>query len=398
MTEFLPILALVLIGGRLAATFAGRFGMPGVFGELLLGLAVGPIIVRQMTDSSMISDLGQIGVLMLMLLVGLETDLSVVKTVGKRAFLVAFLGAILPTVFGYLIASGLGEPDRVALFIGVALSATSVSITAATLRELGRLNGTAGQTILVAAVLDDILVLLLIAMVGGSGSGSPGMTALKVTIYLILAIGGGVILLRPILSTLSNHVEEFLAVAIGLALLYAWTAESFAGLAGVSGAYIAGLLLARAMPEAPLAKGVETLATGFFATLFFVSLGLNVDAHSVSLLAVAGMTVLAIVTKLVGCGGGAFLSGMSKADSLAIGVGMIPRGEVALIVAGIGFDRGILGTGIFSELVLVVIATTVITPVLLRVVFSATDRIPKSVHLPTPVFLSAPYASSEGSD
>jgi Kef-type K+ transport system membrane component KefB len=391
VSELLPVLAVVLVGGRIASGVSLRLGLPGVFGELVLGLAIGPVIVHWLNGGATVETFGEIGVLVLMLLVGLETDISVIKSVGKAAFLVAFAGAILPTFAGAAVASWFGESMRVSLFIGVALSATSVSITAATLRELGRLNTTAGRTILVAAVIDDVIGLLLISMVAREGGDSPAIAGLRVVAFLAVAAAGGA-LLGPLLSVLERHVEEFLAVAVGLGLLYAWMAEEIGGLAGITGAYLAGLLLARAMPHKPLARGVEALASGFFATLFFVSLGLHVRLEAVSPVWVLALGAVALVTKFVVCGLGAWVGGLDKIDSLAIGVGMIPRGEVALIVASIGLNRGVLADGLFSMLVVVVILTTVVTPVLLKLVFALTEG-----SVPRALPLASGYAS-KGSD
>jgi Kef-type K+ transport system membrane component KefB len=373
VSELLPILALVLVGGRVAAGVSTRLGLPGVFGELVLGLALGPFIVRRLNGGGAVETFGEIGVLVLMLLVGLETDVAVVRSVGKAAFLVAFSGAMLPTFAGAAVAGWLGESTRVSLFIGVALSATSVSITAATLRELGKLNSTAGRTILVAAVIDDVIGLLLISLVAREGGDSPAVAGLRVLAFVVLVAAGGY-LLRPFLAVLERHVEEFLAVAVGLGLFYAWLAERVGGLAGITGAYLAGLFLARAMPHQPLARGVEALTSGFFATLFFVSLGLHVRLGAVSPTWVVALVVVAVLTKSVGCGLGARVAGLDRLDALAVGVGMIPRGEVALIVASLGFDRGVLTTDLFSMLVVVVIVTTVATPVLLKLVYGLTER------------------------
>jgi Kef-type K+ transport system membrane component KefB len=387
MSDLLPILAIALVGGRLAATGATRIGLPGVFGELMLGLAFGPIIVHSMGGGEAVETLGEIGVLVLMLLVGLETDLSVLKSVGKPAFLTALLGAIAPIVVGTAVMRWVGEPNDVALFIGVALAATSVSITAVTLRELGKLDSTAGRTILFAAVVDDILVLLFVSMVGESNGDSVGVATLKVGFYLLLVglIGG--FALKPLLSRLEGHVESFLAVAVGLGLLSAWAAERLGGLAGITGAYIAGLMLARALPEQPLANGVEALATGFFATIFFVSLGLHVEIGSVSPGLLILLSVIAVATKIFGGSIGARVAGLNRANSLIVGTGMVPRGEVALIVSSIGFGRGILSSSLFSLLVLVVVVTTVVTPLLLKVVYAVTER-GLSVPVVTPRVLS----------
>lgn len=374
MSLLLPALALILIGGQFAARLATRFRLPGLFGELVLGLIVGPLLVRWLGNVSMLSMLGNLGVLLLMLLVGLETDLSAFRRVGLPAFLVACCGALLPFVCGAALARWLGLPLITGLFVGVGLSATSVSITAATLRQLGQLQSRAGSTILMAAVIDDVLGLLLLAFVTGQQSGQSPVTALvRLLIIIALTIAGG-LLLKPLLKLVEQHVEGFLALAVGIGLMFAWGAQAIGGLAPITGAYMAGLFLARAAPHQPLSRGIETLASGFFATIFFVSLGLDVRINTVSPTLLVLFMGLAIATKVVGCGLGALAGRLPWGEAVTVGVGMIPRGEVALIVAALGFQQKLLPTDIFSLLVLVAGGTTVITPLLLKGVYALTAR------------------------
>jgi len=380
----------ILVCGRLAAAVATRFGLPGVFGELVLGLALGPFVVRWLGGGDLIGELGEVGVLVLMLLVGLETDVTVVRSVGKSALLVAFGGALLAAGLTASVALGRGQPLRVSLFIGVALCATSVSITAVTLRQMGRLDTPAGRTIMVAAVIDDVIGLLLVAMISQGGGSSPAVAGLRLIAFLGFVVAGGLVL-RPLLTTLERHVEEFLAVAVGLGLLYAWAAQAIGGLAGITGAYAAGLVLARAMPHQRFAHGVESLASGFFATLFFVSLGLNVHLRAVSPQLVVLFGVLAITGKALGAGIGARLSGLSRGDTLIVSSGMVPQGEVSLIVAALGLREGLLSAGLFSTIVIAVLGTTLVTPVLLKFTCSLMEN-----GLPVPAIAPRPIAG--GSD
>jgi len=374
MSVLLPALALVLIGGQLVARLATRLGLPAVFGELVLGLALGPLLVRWLDGAAIIGMLGNLGVLLLMLLVGLETDVPALRGIGVPAFLAACCGAILPFLCGGALGLWLRQPLVTALFVGVALSATSVSITAATLRELGRLDSRSGRTIMMAAVIDDVLGLLLLAFVTGqSGGQSPALAVARVLLVGVLALASGW-LCKPALRLLERHSEGFLAVAVGIGFLCAWGAQALGGLAPITGAYAGGLLLARAVPRQSLAWGVETLASGFFATIFFVSLGLQVRVDLVSPALLGVFLALAIATKVVGCGVGARLGGLPWREVLAVGVGMVPRGEVALIVASQGLQAGVLSTGVFSLLVLVTAGTTVLTPVLLNGVYALAAR------------------------
>lgn len=391
LITLLPILAIALIGGRLAAQLAQRVGLPGVFGELALGLALGPLLIVWGGSSSLLGAFGDLGALMLMLLAGLETDLSQLRRVGLASTIVAMCGALLPFGAGTALAMAFGVALQPALIVGVALSATSVSITAATLRELGRLNTRAGGAILAAAVIDDVIGLALLALVTGSsgengasgplailaqfGAASGPLTALaRLGVMAALAVALWVVSVlasKPLARLSERHVEGFLALAVGLGLLLAWSAQALGGMAPITGAYLAGVLLARAAPHTPLARGVETLASGFFATMFFVSLGLNVQLVAVPWAALAAFMALAVVTKIAGCGLGALVARLPAREALTIGVGMIPRGEVALIVAGLALRERLLDSGWFSLLTLLALATTLITPPLLKLAFAA---------------------------
>lgn len=371
MTTLLPLLGIALIGGRLAAQMALRFGLPGVFGELALGLVLGPILIHWPGSITALGSLGNLGVLFLMLLAGLETDLTQLKQVGFSALLIATFGALLPFGLGAALATTVfGLSMQASLVVGVALSATSVSITAATLRELGRLSSRAGGAILLAAVIDDVIGLALLAVVTDTNSGVGPALALG----RIAAVTVGVIALwfisKPLLRAIESRIEGFLTLALGIGFLFAWSAQTLGGLAPITGAYIAGLLLARAAPQTPVARGVETLASGFFATMFFVSVGLGVHLDNLPWLALAVFTSLAIATKVMGCGLGALVTRLPFRDSLAVGIGMIPRGEVALIVASLGFQAHLIDAGWFSMLVVLATATTLITPPLLKLAFN----------------------------
>lgn len=391
MSSVIPLLALVLIGARAASALARRFGLPGVLGELLLGLALGPVLAGAVRDTATLGLLGQVGVLLLMLLAGLETDLGALRGVGWPAGLSAGLGALLPFLLGTVLAMLTGRPLPVALFVGAALSATSVSISAATLRELGQLQTRAGRTILLAAVVDDILVLLLIAFLGETGH-SPLVAMVHLTAYLaVIALAGWA--LPRLVRNLVHHLDRQLALVVGIGLLVAWGTERLGGLAPITGAYVAGVLLAGILPHRRVAADVETLATGFFASIFFVSIGLDVHLAAISPLLCGAFLLLAIATKLVGCGLGAWGAGLTRHEALIVGVGMIPRGEVALIVAALGFQRGLLPAGLFSLLVLVTIATTLLTPLGLKAVAAIGTRGP--LLRPVPALLARPAERTE---
>jgi Kef-type K+ transport system membrane component KefB len=367
VANLIPLLALILIGGRLAGAVAQRGGLPPIFGELVLGLVLAPLIIGHSDAAStdLIGVLGQIGVLILMLLVGLETDFDVLKKIGRDALLVATGGAFGAVALIAGVALLIGLPAHVALFVGVALSATSVSISAGALRQLGRLDTPAGRTIVVAAIIDDIIGVLLIAAVYRSDGESVGVAGARILLFLGLVIVAALLMPR-IAPFLERQVDSFLALAIGIGLLYAWGADNLAGLAGVTGAYAAGVTLAWAMPHRPFLRGIETLVTDFFATIFFVSLGLHVQVNAVSPALALLFATLVVVAKFGGAGGGARLAGLSRADARTVGFGMAPLGEVALIVASLGVQSGVLAPWLFSTLVVAVLTTALVTPLLLH--------------------------------
>lgn len=393
MTEVLFILAVVLIGGRFAARIATFFRLPGLFGELVLGLALAPFVLHSPGISDAIVMMGNIGVILLMLLVGLETDISALKGIGLLAFLVAMCGALLPFGVGIVFAQWLGLSTSEALFIGVALSATSVSITAATLRELGQLQSRAGRVILMAAVIDDVLGLLLLAFVTGQEGGRPPLEAVERVGLVAVLIVISALLLKPLLGRIERHIEGFLAMAIGIGFLFAWGVDFIGGIAPITGAFIAGLLLARSVPQVPLVRDIENMASGFFATIFFVSLGFQVRLDQIDVPLLGVFLALAIVTKIVGCGLGAKLRGLPWNEAVLIGVGMVPRGEVALIVAALGLSAHVLSSGTYSLLVVMAIGTTMMTPLALRAIFALTERLSGRSAMPMLPF--APQAIGE---
>jgi Na+:H+ antiporter len=319
--------------------------------------------------------LADIGVILLMFMAGLETDTVAMKQAGKASMLTAVGGVILPLVAGLLVGQAFGMEWHHALFLGAVLTATSVSISAQTLRELGRLRSREGSTILGAAIIDDVLGVLVFALVVSlSGGGNMLMTVGKMVLFFPIAwfIGDKVV---PVLVRWERHLhhrEASLALLLGLVLVYAWAAEALGSVAAITGAYLLGVVVARHADEGHIVHdGTAAIGYAFFIPIFFINIGLQ--AHAEGLLAAPLLTivliVLAIATKIVGGGLGAWLGGFKRRSSLQIGVGMVSRGEVALVIAGAGLASGLLDGNLFSVLVVVTLATTLVTPPLLRLAF-----------------------------
>jgi Kef-type K+ transport system membrane component KefB len=385
--------AVILIVAKLAGEVASRFDQPPVLGQLLggLGLGVGlPLVFGSAISGvdAQIGELSNLGVILLMFLAGLETEWDQLRSAGRPAFVAASLGVAVPLVGGYGLAMAFGLPTIEALFVGLILTATSVSITAQTLLELGRLQTLEGATVLGAAVIDDVIGLVVfsvtVALTGAEHSN------LVLLFGLLVAFFGLSWLVAPKLigwllerAERLRGVEAPLAIALAIALLYGAAAEK-AGLAAITGAYTAGLLINRSNRYPHLVERTRVLTYGLFVPIFLVKTGM--DAHlgdlGPVLLFVIAATIVAVLTKIIGCGLGARACGLSLRQSLVVGVGMISRGEVALVVASLALSSGAISQTVFGAAVLVVLSTTLVTPPLLRFVLPDVAPLPALVSDP----------------
>ena len=403
--QVLLLLSIVIAAAKLSGAAANRLGQPAVFGEILVGLFLGPTVLDvmawplfsepvggavqggQIPLSALVRDLADIGVILLMFVAGLETNLDEMWRVGKVAFWSAAGGVIVPFVGGVATAAAFGLPVLwEGVFIGTILTATSVSISAQSLMELGVLRSKEGSTILGAAVVDDVmgLVILSVVVALAQTSASPDFLQVGPILLRIAIFFGGAVLVGRYFERIAGWGDR-LGVSQGLlstvtlmAFLLAWAADYVGGMAPITGSYVAGVLFARTSFKRRIDKGVHPLTYSVFVPIFFVSLGLRANGrllgeHLALTLALVGV---AIITKAVGCGAVARILGFSGRESLRVGIGMISRGEVGLIVAGYGLSHGIIGTGVFSASVILVLVTTMITPPLLRLVYPEARKRP----------------------
>jgi Kef-type K+ transport system membrane component KefB len=373
----LPMLAAILIGAKLAGRLSQRVGLPSVFGELLLGLALGPSLLNLIHTGETLMLLGQIGVILLMFRAGLETDLVQMRQVGGVATLAALGGVVLPFGGGYLLATAFGQSTLAALFVGAVLTATSVSISAEVLRELGQLRTRAGATILGAAVIDDVLgVLVLSVVLGLAGTGDPLMTFFKMALFFPIAwiIGDRLI---PWLVKIEHHAggqEAVLAIVLGLVLIFSWSAEALGSVAAITGAYLLGIVIARHTDEEHIVHhGSAALGYAFVVPVFFVNIGLEANIASLGStpLFTLLLLLLALAGKVIGCGVGALVGKLSQRESIQVGVGMIARGEVALVMVAAGRQAGLVDDALFTATIVMTLVTTLVTPPLLRVAFAS---------------------------
>jgi Kef-type K+ transport system membrane component KefB len=393
--QLLFVLVIVLVAAKGSGLASSAIGQPAVLGELLAGVILGPSLINLFgagfLDTPYLEEmthlLAELGVIFLMFLAGLETDLGEVNKVRRLAFLVGSIGVLFPVLMGAGASVPFGFSAKECVFIGIILSATSVSISARTLMELGVLQSRQGLSILAAAVIDDVIGLLVLSFfiafaVQGNSGGGPAdavLIVLRVAGFFAAALVVGRFLLPPFVRWAMNAPmsEGALTAAVVTVLTYAWFAEYVGQVAAITGAFMAGLFLRQTDGHRLIDERSRALAYGFFVPIFFVGVGLAANArdiHGSDALLLVVIFLVAAASKIVGCGLGALLGGESLRSSLQIGTGMISRGEVGLIIATVGLSKGLIGTDVYSIIVLTVLATTLATPLLLRIVFPQTKE------------------------
>jgi len=390
---FVLALAIVIFSAKAAGYVSFRFHQPAVLGELLMGLILGPSVLNlfgfDLFAHGHINDailyLAEIGVIFLMFLAGLEIDLAEMRQVGMSAVVVGLLGVAAPLVLGALVALAFDFPLLSAIFIGLILTATSVSISAQTLMELGLLRTREGLTLLAAAVVDDVVVILLLSVdvaLNGVGGGSlVGQTfavAAHMILFMLLAVVIGVKLLPRLTRRISvlPISQGLLSWVVVVALVYAWAAEALGHMAAITGAFVAGVLFSVMPLRERIQQSIHTITYGLLVPIFFVSIGLKANARLLDggeLLFTLVIVIIAVVSKILGCGLGARLTGFSNRGALRVGIGMVSRGEVGLIVASVGLGIGLIPEEVFSTMVIVVLVTTLLTPVMLRAAFTSKE-------------------------
>ena len=375
-------LAIIILSAKFFGLVARKCKAPQVVGEILAGLIIGPCILNLVQTSDAISTFAEIGVVLLMFTTGLGTNLKELIKAGPIATLIATVGVAVPLVGGTLLYgafygfAAVGSPEFYrALFIGTIMTATSVSITVATLQELGHLKSFLGTTIVSAAVIDDVIGIVVLTCVLGASSGTGtglGKVLLNTVLFFVAAIIIGVVCHRAMkwLDNRNPHTQRITIVSMAFCFAMAYIAEQYFGIADITGAYIAGIVLCSIQDAPYVERRVDISNYVLFAPIFFASIGLKTDISGLTpeiLLFSVCFVVVALITKIIGCGIGARLTGFGSYDSMSIGLGMVSRGEVALIVAQKGAQAGLVSEKMFPAIVLMVIVTTLVTPLLLKV-------------------------------
>ena len=372
--EIILQLIIILIASKLFGSLSVRIGQPAVLGKLLVGIVLGPSLLGWITPSDTLDVLSQIGVILLMFIAGIETDIDEFKRTGKSATFVGFGGIILPLALGAVAGFVLGMNTFEAIFLGLLLSATSVSISVQALKELDQLKTPAGTTILGAAVIDDVVVIIALAFLMSFSGGDVNLSLViiqKVAFFVgaILVAWKVVPFFLRIFSKL-KVTETLVTASLIVCFAFAYVAE-LAGVAAIIGAYIAGVAISATDVQFKVLQKVETISYSVFVPIFFTSIGLMAEFSGIldHLTLIIVLSILAILTKLFGAAAGAKLTGFDWKNSLGIGSAMVSRGEVALILAAIGLEASLLSQDLFAAMIVVVLVTTIVTPPMMKIFF-----------------------------
>ena len=392
---YLLDLAIILLCTKLLGLATRKVQMPQVVGALLAGLLLGPAVAGVLTETSFIHEVAEIGVIVLMFCAGLETDIKELKASGKASFIIALCGVLVPLAGGFGLAYFFNRQDMIAsdaaasiflqnIFIGIILTATSVSITVETLKEMGKLKTRSGNAILGAAIIDDILGIIALTVVTSMADPSVhiGAVMLKIVGFFVFSAVAGFIFYKVYKAWTegaSRGLHRHVIIAFVFCLLMAYTAEQYFGVADITGAFIAGLIISNTERSVFIQTKFDTLSYMLLSPVFFASIGLKVVLPKMNGLIVAFallLMVVAVLTKIIGCGLGAKVCGYKPYQCKRIGVGMISRGEVALIVASKGTAVGLMSSAFLGPVVIMVVFTTIITPVLLKIIFKKGPDLP----------------------
>lgn len=382
-------LAIIIVAAKLMGLLARKLKAPQVVGEIIAGLLVGPCVLGIVSESDFIIKIAEIGVIMLMFMAGLETDLRDLMKTGPIALLLACAGVFVPLLGGCLLYScfyGFATIGSVeffkALFIGVILTATSVSITVETLRELGRLKGKVGTTILSAAIIDDIIgIIVLTFIIGFQNKSNSGETVIINTVlFFIFAVVFGVICYHvfKFLDRRYSRSHRIPIFGFVLCLTLSYCAEKFFGIADITGAYIAGIILCNIQDSHYIEEKIDVSSYMIFGPVFFAGIGLKTTFEGMTwelLIFSIAFVIVGCLTKIIGCGFVAKLCKFSNNEALKIGIGMMTRGEVALIVGQKGMAVGLLDPVYFTSVILLIIVSSIITPIILKLLFSKDARL-----------------------
>lgn len=384
--EILKDLAIVLLAAKFFGILARKCKAPMVVGEIIAGLLIGPCLwahpLVQQTD--FLTDMAEIGVVLIMFSAGLETNLKELKKSGLLAFAIACMGVLVPLIGGTLLYMAFygfvpwgDENFYKALFVGCIMTATSVGITVEALKEMGYLKGRIGQTIVSAAIIDDVIGIIVLTFVIGfkDPNSNPLIVVKNTVLFFLIAFVGGYIFYRLFQKVDARypHSRRIPIIGVGLCCALAFCAEKYFGIADITGAYVAGIILCNIHDAEYIDRKVSVVGYMFFGPIFFVSIGLKTDFSNMNLSMLwfsIAFVVVALITKIIGCGLVSKVAGLKNIDCLKVGVGMMTRGEVALIISQKGLALGMIDSSYFSAVILLIIVSSISVPILLKALYA----------------------------
>ncbi len=385
--SILKDLAIIVIAAKFCGLLARKCKAPQVVGEIIAGLLIGPCLLGLVAQTEFISQMAEIGVILLMFEAGLETDLKELLKTGPIAFLIACCGVFVPLIGGTLLYMGFygmspwgSESFYRAVFIGVIMTATSVSITVQALRELGKLRGKVGTTILSAAIIDDVIGIVVLTFVIGfkNPDNKPVKVVISTVLFFVFAVIIGFISYKIFkwIDDKYPHTRRIPIAGLAYCLALSYIAERYFGIADITGAYVAGIILCSIKDSDYIARKMDVNSYMLFGPIFFASIGLKTNIKGLNgsiMLFAACFVLVALVTKIIGCGLMAKVCRFNASDSLKIGIGMMTRGEVALIVSQKGLSVGMMDDVYFTAVILLIIVSSIATPILLKMIYTKED-------------------------
>jgi Kef-type K+ transport system membrane component KefB len=386
--EILKDIALVIIFAKFFGLVARKLKAPQVVGEIIAGLIIGPSLLNWVQKTDFITGVAEIGVILLMFSAGLETNITQLRKTGGKATAIACAGVFVPLALGTLLTMCFyGFEDfgtdgfYRALFIGTILTATSVSITVQVLKELGKLTEEVGTTIVSAAIIDDVIgiIVLTIVLSFRDPNSNIGDVVLRTIGFIVLSFVVGYLLYKVMcwVDDRYPHTQRIPIIGLALALALAYIADKFFGIADITGAFVAGVILSSLKDSAYIDRKMDVNSYMIFGPVFFVSIGLTTDIKEIDvaiLLFSVFFVLVGLLSKVIGCGVMSRICKFKGKDTLKIGVGMMTRGEVALIVSNKGLDAGMIEAKYFTCVILLILVSSILTPILLKILYSGGSK------------------------
>ncbi len=383
-------MAIILVAAKLLGILARKLNVPQVVGEIIAGLLIGPSILGLVGQSEFLSYMGEIGVILLMFSAGLGTNLKDLKRTGGIAFAIALVGVVVPLISGtllYMCFYGFAAVGTLhfykAVFIGTILTATSVSITVQTLAEMGKLKTRLGTTIVSAAIIDDVIGIIVLAVVVGIGGGGSEVNIpevlLKNLLFFAISGGGGIVCYKLFkhLDKRYEHTQRIPILGLALCMFLSYCAEKYFGVADITGAFVAGVILCNIRDAEYIESKLNINSYMLFGPIFFAGIGIKTNISGISPVIIAFsvcFVLVALLSKIIGCSLVAKLTRHSARDSFKVGVGMMTRGEVALIVAQKGLSIGLLDPVYFTPVIILIITSSILTPIFLKLLYKGEDN------------------------